>query len=114
MPWIGLSMRANERSFHNAAGERVHFRFTPRITVDSVEAAYRLAKQGLGLAAPPEFLVRQDPARESVTHVLPDWSLPPLTVHALWPANLARNSLAHTLSRAVEEALANEDVADQA
>lgn len=106
LPWIGLSMRPNERRFMHASGEICHFRYVPRIQVDSVELAYQLSKQGLGLAAPPDFLVQADPSRDALIRLLPEWSLEALPVHAVWPANLSKRSLAHTVLESVTAALA--------
>jgi len=108
LPWIGLSMRAHERRFVHASGEEFSFRYTPRVQVDSVELAYELAKQGLGLAAPPDFLLQSDPEGARLQRLLPEWSLPPLPVHALWPGNVGRHSLAHVVVEAVAERLALE------
>lgn len=109
LPWIGLSMRPHERRFVHASGEVCHFRHTPRIQVDSVELAYQLSKQALGLAAPPDFLVRTDPTRDALIRLLPEWALDALSVHAVWPANLSKRSLAHTVLESVTEALAAVD-----
>jgi DNA-binding transcriptional LysR family regulator len=105
LPWIGLSMRAHQRRFVRDDGEEFAFRYTPRLQVDSVELAYELAKQGLGLAAPPDFLFESDPGRAKLLQVLPEWSLPSLPVHALWPGNLPRGSLVHTVIEALAEGL---------
>lgn len=104
MPWIGLSMRASSRSFINAQGERAEVRYTPRISTDSVEASYRLAKLGLGLAAPPAYLLHADRDDPPVA-VLPGWRLDPLDVHAVWPSNLASNGMAYRLINRLYEAM---------
>lgn len=105
LPWIGLSMRAHQRRFVRSDGEEFAFRYAPRLQVDSVELAYELAKQGLGLAAPPDFLLESDPAADSVVRLLPEWSLPPLPVHALWPGNTGKGSLADTVIKSLAERL---------
>lgn len=97
LPWIGLTMRPNRRMLRHADGDACEFRYVPCITVDSVEAAYQLARQGLGLAAPPDFLARDDLDRGVVREVFPDWSLEPLKVHAVWPSNVAAASPVHAL-----------------
>lgn len=107
LPWIGLSMRPHERHFVHASGEVCHFRYAPRIQVDSVELAYQLSKQGLGLAAPPDFLVQTDPSHDALIRLLPEWSLEALPVHAVWPANLSKRSLAYSVLESVNAALAS-------
>lgn len=105
LPWIGLSMRPNERRYVHRSGAAEQFSYTPRIIVDSVEAAYELCKRGLGIAAPPRFLVAEDSQAVEMVHVLPEWALDPLPVHAVWPPNLSRHSLAHALVESVCESL---------
>lgn len=94
--WIGLSMLANQRCFiHQQTGERVCLNYHCQISVDNVEAAYRLSQQGLGVYAPPAFMCRDDLHSAKMLHVLPQWQLEPITVHALWPNNLPTNSIAY-------------------
>ncbi|MEX0528767.1 LysR family transcriptional regulator [Raoultella terrigena] len=97
MPWIGLSMRQNSREFRHKNGEVALIKYTPTVYVDNVEAAYTLAKQQVGLAAPPCYLSQEDITREEMQEVLPDWSLEPLKVYAIWPSNISTSSIAYTL-----------------
>ena len=97
MPWIGLSMRQNSREFRHKNGEVALIKYTPTVYVDNVEAAYTLAKQQVGLAAPPFYLSQEDITREEMHEVLPDWSLEPLKVYAIWPSNISTSSIAYTL-----------------
>ncbi|MEX0498038.1 LysR family transcriptional regulator [Raoultella terrigena] len=97
MPWIGLSMRQNSREFRHKNGEVALIKYTPTVYVDNVEAAYTLAKQQVGLAAPPFYLSQEDITREEMQEVLPDWSLEPLKVYAIWPSNISTSSIAYTL-----------------
>lgn len=59
MPWIGLSMRQNSREFRHKNGEVALIKYTPTVYVDNVEAAYTLAKQQVGLAAPLAISARR-------------------------------------------------------
>lgn len=97
MPWIGLSMRQNSREFRHKNGEVALIKYTPTVYVDNVEAAYTLAKQQVGLAVPPCYLSQEDITREELQEVLPDWSLEPLKVYAIWPSNISTSSIAYTL-----------------
>ncbi|HIG8796520.1 LysR family transcriptional regulator [Raoultella terrigena] len=97
MPWIGLSMRQNSREFRHKNGEVALIKYTPTVYVDNVEAAYTLAKQQVGLAAPPCYLSQEDITREEMQEILPDWSLEPLKVYAIWPSNISTSSIAYTL-----------------
>ncbi|WP_404652682.1 LysR family transcriptional regulator [Raoultella terrigena] len=97
MLWIGLSMRQNSREFRHKNGEVALIKYTPTVYVDNVEAAYTLAKQQVGLAAPPCYLSQEDITRAEMQEVLPDWSLEPLKVYAIWPSNISTSSIAYTL-----------------
>jgi DNA-binding transcriptional LysR family regulator len=92
--WIGLSMRADQKSFINRNGTRAAVTFAPRVVVDSVDAACQFAAAGLGLASPPAFLAGPEIQAGRLVEVLPDWEVSRLGVYALWPANAAMNSLA--------------------
>ncbi|MBK5648632.1 LysR family transcriptional regulator [Acinetobacter proteolyticus] len=98
MKWIGLSMRKNKRILrHQHTGEEVEISYQPHIYVNNVEAAYQLAKLNVGLAAPPDELIQADLAQQNIVKVLPNWTLEPLSVYAVWPANIPVNSIAHAL-----------------
>ncbi|MCC2971088.1 LysR family transcriptional regulator [Massilia sp. IC2-476] len=107
LPWIGLSMLPHVRSFTHVGGECSTIRYTPRISADSVEAAYRLACEGLGLAAPPAFRSAADLAGGAMLQLLPDWSLSPLTVHAVWPGNISASSLAYLFIKHLHDRFAD-------
>ncbi|HFP9395831.1 TPA: LysR family transcriptional regulator [Raoultella ornithinolytica] len=97
LPWIGLTMRQNQRAFRHKNGEVALVKYTPTVVVDNVEAAYALAKQHIGLAAPPRYLSENDVKRAEMQEVVPDWSLEPLKVYAIWPANISTSSIAYKL-----------------
>lgn len=98
MSWIGLSMRPHSRILKNHTnGEEVKISYRPNICVNNVEASYQLAKLDVGLAAPPNYLIKNDIIRGDIVRVLPDWELQPLHVYAIWPSNLPINSIAYAL-----------------
>lgn len=102
MKWIGLSMRPNTRVFrHVHSGDEVEIRYTPRVRVDNVEASFRLAVLGIGLAAPPVCLSEEGIRRGDIVAVLPEWTLEPLQVHAVWPPNISTSGIAYTFINAL-------------
>lgn len=105
LPWIGLSMLPDLRSFTHAGGETCTIRYAPRVKVDTVEAAYQLALGGVGLAAPPGFRAGADLAGGALRQLVPDWSLAPLTVHAVWPGNISTSSLGYLLIKHLHDQL---------
>ncbi len=78
--------------------------YTPRVRVDSVEASCRLARLGVGLAAPPTYLSDEPIRRGELRAVLPEWRLEPLKVYAVWPPNVPASSIAYTLINRLYEA----------
>jgi DNA-binding transcriptional LysR family regulator len=97
LPWIGLAMMPSQRTFTHASGETCTIRYVPRVCVNSVEAAYQLSLGGVGLSAPPAFRASDALGRGEIIEILPGWALMPLTVHAVWPANISASSLAYLL-----------------
>lgn len=102
MNWIGLSMRPSYRRFTHVSGEQCEISYTSNFMADNVEASYQLACHGVGLAAPPTFLIDE---RDGVELVLPEWELEPLPAHAVWPANVAAGSVTYGLIEHLEAAL---------
>ncbi|WP_028693924.1 LysR family transcriptional regulator [Pseudomonas cremoricolorata] len=108
LKWIGLSMRPDTRLFrHTETGEEVQIKYTPCIRVDNVEASYRLAQLGTGLAAPPDYLSDEGIRRKEVVAVLPEWMLDPLKVYAVWPPNIATSNVAYTLINSLYDAFSS-------
>lgn len=98
MKWIGLTMRPHNRTLKSVeSGDEVEISYQPMICVDNVEASYQLVKLDAGLAAPPDDLIREDLSTGKVVKVLPQWKLQPLSVYAIWPANLPIGGVAYHL-----------------
>ncbi len=91
--WIGVKMRPDTKTLTNKKGEVRQIDFTPRITVDSIDALCQLTSAGLGLATPPLFLVEQEIRAGRLIEPLPAWSVEALGVYAVWPPNAPRESL---------------------
>ncbi len=105
LEWIGLGMRPDSRLFRHARDdEEVRVDYTARVRVDSVEASCRLARLGVGLAAPPTYLSDEPIRRGELRAVLPEWRLEPLKVYAVWPPNVPASSIAYTLINRLYEA----------
>lgn len=105
LPWIGLNMRQNNREFRHKNGEVAVVTYTPTVYVDNVEAAYALARQQIGLAAPPRYLSEEDIKRGEMQEILPDWALEPLKVYAVWPSNMSTSSIAYKLINDIYNAI---------
>lgn len=100
--WIGLTMRPDSKTLVSRNGATQRVRFTPRVTVDSIDAACRLAIAGLGLATPPAFLAEEEIRAGRLVELLAAWEVEPLGVYAVWPQNAGRQSLTMRLLRFLE------------
>ena len=69
-----------------ARGRReVRVKLTAVMWSNSGEALMSAARHGIGMVVAPSFLARNDLAGGALQPVLPDWTLPGLTVYAVYP-----------------------------
>lgn len=90
--WIRLEMMPGFRTLQKPGRPVVKLRQSGSICVDSAEAMTQLCLQGLGLATPPDYLVEREIAAGTLAVILPDWSVEPMPLHAVWPDNVAANN----------------------
>ncbi len=64
-----------------------------RILVDSISCARSAVLAGLGVQKLPVSEVGKDLAAGRLKRVLPEWSLPTLDIHAVWPESSHRSIL---------------------
>lgn len=91
--WVHFSMRPDRAELISATGETASVACKNRIEVDSVQALYEFAVRGQGLTPLPEHLAKRGIRLGELERVLPEWSLPPLIFHAVWPDRSRRESL---------------------
>lgn len=91
--WLHFSMRPERAQLISDTGESASFACKIRIEVDSANALYELAVRGLGLTPLPEHLANRGFRQGELVRVLPQWSLPGLSFHAVWPDRSRRESL---------------------
>ncbi|MEO0946161.1 MAG: LysR substrate-binding domain-containing protein [Pseudomonadota bacterium] len=101
--WIGFVMRPDQTALLNSDGTSVLVSSRPNVSVNSAEALYEFAIRGLGLTAIPENLATRGFERGDLEHVLPEWTLQPLGIHAVWPSQAQRESLTTLFVRFVAE-----------
>ncbi|MCB1716424.1 MAG: LysR family transcriptional regulator [Candidatus Competibacteraceae bacterium] len=68
-----------------------------RVLVNSISGARSAVLAGLGMQKLPLSEVSKDLAAGRLVRVLPEWSLPTLNIHAVWPASSHRSSLVRLL-----------------
>ncbi|MEM7693139.1 MAG: LysR substrate-binding domain-containing protein [Pseudomonadota bacterium] len=91
--WIRFMVRPDQTELTSTAGDVVTIRGTSTVSVNSADALYEFAARGVGVTAIPEHLARRGFERGELVHVLPDWNLRPLGLHALWPDQSRRSNL---------------------
>lgn len=91
--WVRFVIRPDETIMTSPDGMEVSVTGRARVSVNTAEALYELAVRGLGLTAIPENLARRGFASGDLVHVLPDWSLRPLGLYAVWPGQSRRENL---------------------
>lgn len=91
--WLHFSMRPERLEMCSISGETHSIVCRYRVEVDSAYALNEFALCGLGLTPLPESLANRGIAQGKLVHVMPEWSMAPLTLHALWPDRSRRESL---------------------
>jgi DNA-binding transcriptional LysR family regulator len=100
--WLALAPVQNiPLSFSHKNGDVIKIKPDPQVFSNDVQALHRLAHAGAGLAIVPEFLVASDIANGHMEFVLPDWSLPSITVYAEWHSNAPKHGLIHLVLRSL-------------
>jgi DNA-binding transcriptional LysR family regulator len=68
------------------SGRRVSVQVDGRVAVDANEAAIAAALTGLGLTVTSLWACRAELERGDLVHVLSDWTMEPIDLHAIFPA----------------------------
>lgn len=95
--WVKLSMLTNQRTFTHRKYENVTVHFEHQLSVNNVEAMTQLCVLGNGLSTPADYQVDELISQKKLVHVLPDWSVEPKPLYAVWPPNVTNNSLVKKL-----------------
>ncbi len=91
--WIRFIMRADQTELTSKEGQVVKVLGKSSVSVNSASALFEFAVRGLGLTAIPEHLARRGLDRGELVHVLPEWTMKPLGLHAIWPNQSRRENL---------------------
>jgi len=91
--WLHLSMRPERAELISKSGETASFACKIHVEVDSVYALSEFAIRGVGITPLPEHLANRGIEQGELIRVLPEWSMPPLEFHAVWPDRSRRESL---------------------
>lgn len=103
--WIQFQMALGTTQMTGPDGEKIAVTGRSHVTVDSADALYQFATKGMGLAVVPENLACRGFERGDLVHILPEWSLRPLGLHAVWPDQSRRENLTGLFVRFLADAL---------
>lgn len=95
--WIKLAMLPNRRTLFNAKKQKIDIHFTSHICVNNVEAMAQLCINGAGIATPPDFLINDALRTNALIELLPEWTVEPIPLYAVWPSHIFQKSPAKKL-----------------
>ncbi|CAN0605020.1 unnamed protein product, partial [Ectocarpus sp. 12 AP-2014] len=91
--WIRYSQRSDTTEFTSPKGRREKVTGKAQIEVDSIDAVYHFATKNMGATVLPSFLAERGIASGELVRLIPDWTLRPLGIYAVWPDKSRRESL---------------------
>ncbi|MFY0619710.1 LysR substrate-binding domain-containing protein [Shimia sp.] len=101
--WIRFAMRADHTEMTTKDGQVAKVLGKSSLSVNSASALYEFSVRGLGLTAIPEHLACRGFNRGELVHVLPEWTMKPLGIHAIWPNQSRRENLTTLFVRSLVE-----------
>lgn len=101
--WVRFSMRADQTPLTAADGTVETVKGQSTLTVNSADALYEFATRGRGVTAIPESLAQRGLDRGELVQLLPNWTLKPLGLHAVWPNQSRRENLTLSFVRHLAE-----------
>lgn len=103
--WVRFAIRPDQTELTSTDGTTVSVTGRSHVSVDSADALYQFVAKGLGLTALPENLASRGFKNGDFVHVLPDWTLRRLGLHAIWPDQSRRENLTLLFVRFLAKAL---------
>lgn len=103
--WLRYRHRSDVAELHGPDGRTCRVTGQTQIEVDSIDALYQFTMQDMGQTILPEHLAKRGLASGTFVHVLSQWSLRPLGIHAVWRDRPRRESLTLLLVRHLAERL---------
>lgn len=101
--WVGFLQRPNQIEFKSPTGQAHIVTGSAQIESDSIEGVYNFVLQNSGITVLPSFLADKGIASGKLVELLPDWTLSPLGIYAVWPDKSRRESLTLSFARYLAE-----------
>ena len=91
--WIRFRQRPDQTEFSAADGTVEVVTGNSQIEADNIEAVYHMATENLGATVVPSYLAERGATGGKLVRLLPDWTLRPLGIYAVWADKSRRESL---------------------
>lgn len=106
LPWMGILQPhffIRDRIPLRRGREQRVVHLSPVLLMDGVTALREAAIAGAGITVLPEWLLGESMASGALERVLPDWSIPPVDVHVVFPSGKLPSRLRTFIDFAVQE-----------
>lgn len=80
-----LLARPNQLEMENERGEKEQAALKGRFLCNNADAMFAMMLGGTGLTLSPDFIVHEHLKSGALVRVMEDWTVPPLTLHAIYP-----------------------------
>ncbi|MCG3268528.1 LysR family transcriptional regulator [Yoonia sp. I 8.24] len=97
--WIWYKQRSDTAELVDPSGQVFEVKGRSQIQVDSADALYHFVCQNIGVTILPLHLAERGEKSGTLVRLLPDWSLSPLGVYAMWSDKSRRENLTLTFIR---------------
>jgi DNA-binding transcriptional LysR family regulator len=106
-PTVSMTTSGDKHTWHFREKDCTAIAVThaPRLMTDSFEALREAAAAGVGVAYLPQFVVQESLSRGVLERVLPEFSLPPGLLHAVFPSRRGMVPAVRVLIDALAEGL---------
>ncbi|WP_299368719.1 LysR family transcriptional regulator [uncultured Tateyamaria sp.] len=101
--WVRFSLRPATTEMTSKTGEVATVLGQSSFAVNSADALYEFATRGLGVTVIPENMAHRGIERGDLQHLLPEWTVKPLGLHAVWPNRTERQSVTQLFVRYLAE-----------
>ena len=88
LPTVSMTTPGDQYVWHfrEQDGTAIAVTHTPRLMTDSFKALHEAATAGVGVAYLPQFVAEESVSSGALQRVLPEFSLPPGVLHAVFPS----------------------------
>lgn len=101
--WISFLQRPDKTEFTSPTEQIETVSGNVQIVVDSIEAVFHLATQNAGVTILPSYLAQRGISSGQLVQLLPEWTLRPMGIYAVWPDTSRRKSLTQLFVRYLAE-----------